>query len=121
MGTQGTGKDSKSLKQNRCKKLTGDHAMRVLAFALLLVGVGAVSASAAPVTTSSPVVHTNTQAGLVTDWSDQRRKPRRVQPSARVACTEFGCHPVPPGCVPVAGLDWRGYPLGYDRIVCRRR
>jgi hypothetical protein len=97
--------------------------MRFTALVLLLVGVGVAPASAAPATKSANVLHplAVTQISPITEWSDQRRKPRRVQQSAHVACTEFGCHPVPPGCVPVTGYSWRGYPLGYDRIVCRRR
>ncbi len=97
--------------------------MRLIAFIVLLIGISAVSASAEPSTNAANASHVPavTQARLLTDWSDQRRKPRRVEQGTRVACTEIGCYPVPPGCVPVTGYDWRGYPLGYDRIVCRRR
>jgi hypothetical protein len=95
--------------------------MRVTVVALLFACIGTMSATAAPVNTTPASVHASNAQPSFTEWSDQKRKPKRVQQSARVACTEFGCHPIPPGCVPVTGLDWRGYPLGYDRIVCRRR
>lgn len=62
------------------------------------------------------------QAAPVSEWSAQRRRVRRVAPvPAYVACTYGGCHPVPPGCFPVPGIDWRGNPTGYDQVVCRPR
>lgn len=62
------------------------------------------------------------QAAPVSEWSAQRRRPRRVAPPpAYVACTYGGCHPLPPGCFPVTGRDWRGNLTGYDQVVCRPR
>jgi hypothetical protein len=43
---------------------------------------------------------------------------RSAQPS-QIACTKYGCHPIPPGCTPTTQYDWWGNPTGYDRIVCR--
>lgn len=43
----------------------------------------------------------------------------RRRPAQHVACTVFGCHPVPPGCVPQQSYDWRGIPTGFDIAVCR--
>jgi hypothetical protein len=44
----------------------------------------------------------------------------RVAPAERkIACTIFGCGPVPRGCTPVTGRDWWGNPSDYDQVVCR--
>jgi hypothetical protein len=47
-------------------------------------------------------------------------KQRRVQaqPQTQIACTELGCHPVPPGCTPRPGRTWSGMPSGFDVVVC---
>jgi hypothetical protein len=59
-----------------------------------------------------------------TDLSAQKRKRvvRRVvrAPSTQIACTEYGCHPVPPGCTPLPGRTWRGNYSGFDVVACRR-
>ena len=46
----------------------------------------------------------------------QRRAP--AQPPTRIACTELGCHPVPPGCIPRPGRTWSDEPSGFDVVVC---
>lgn len=55
--------------------------------------------------------------------SDHRAHPRRparvTRPQGHIACGKYGCHPIPPGCRPVPGFDWRGNPTGYDVTVCR--
>ena len=43
---------------------------------------------------------------------------RTAQP-AHIACTKYGCHPIPPGCTPTTQYDFFGNPTGYDRIACR--
>jgi hypothetical protein len=51
----------------------------------------------------------------------QSKKPRvnrNTQPE-HIACTKYGCHPIPPNCTPATQLDFWGNPTGYDRIVCR--
>lgn len=42
---------------------------------------------------------------------------RQREPS-QVACTELGCHPIPPGCHPQMGYNWDGIPTGFDIVVC---
>lgn len=45
---------------------------------------------------------------------------RRAWPAqSKVACTAFGCRPIPPGCTPTTGYDWWGNPTGFDDVVCR--
>jgi hypothetical protein len=43
---------------------------------------------------------------------------RRQEPN-QVACTELGCHPIPPGCHPQIGYNWDGIPTGFDIVVCQ--
>jgi hypothetical protein len=43
---------------------------------------------------------------------------RRQEPN-QVACTELGCHPIPPGCHPQMGYNWDGIPTGFDIVVCQ--
>jgi hypothetical protein len=47
---------------------------------------------------------------------------RRPAPAQRqIACTVFGCVPVPPHCTPIEGRTPSGIPTGFDVIVCRGR
>lgn len=48
-------------------------------------------------------------------------KRRTYRNGRKIACTPFGCHPIPRGCYPVTEYDWWGNPTGYDRVVCPRR
>lgn len=43
----------------------------------------------------------------------------RAAPQRKIACTYFGCRPVPRGCTPVTGRDFFGNPADYDSVVCR--
>ena len=45
--------------------------------------------------------------------SRERRAP------GQIACTIYGCNPVPPGCHPETGYNWDGIPTGFDIVVCR--
>jgi hypothetical protein len=36
----------------------------------------------------------------------------------QIACTQYGCMPVPRGCHPEAGRTWDGLPSGFDVITC---
>lgn len=52
----------------------------------------------------------------------QKKKPvkRAVRSGPRqIACTEFGCHPIPRNCRPQTGYRWNGMPSGFDVVVCR--
>ena len=47
------------------------------------------------------------------------QKHRRAKaPQTQIACTELGCHHVPPGCTPRPGRTWSGLPSGFDVVVC---
>lgn len=43
---------------------------------------------------------------------------RTAQPE-HIACTKYGCYPVPANCTPHTQLNWFGNPTGYDGIACR--
>jgi hypothetical protein len=43
---------------------------------------------------------------------------RTAQPE-HIACTKYGCYPVPRNCTPHTQLNWWGNPTGYDAIACR--
>ncbi|RDV05519.1 hypothetical protein [Undibacter mobilis] len=46
------------------------------------------------------------------------KRPARSAPR-QIACTAFGCHPIPPNCRPQTGYRWDGIPSGFDVVVCR--
>jgi hypothetical protein len=40
----------------------------------------------------------------------------------QIACTQFGCHPIPPGCRIRTGYNpWTWDPTGFDEVVCPYR
>lgn len=46
---------------------------------------------------------------------------RAYRNGRKIACTRYGCHPIPRGCYPTPEFDFWGNPTGYDRIVCPGR
>ena len=48
----------------------------------------------------------------------QKQRRAATRPPTQIACTELGCHPVPPGCMPRPGRTFDGLPSGFDAIVC---
>jgi hypothetical protein len=40
-------------------------------------------------------------------------------PQRQIACTQFGCNPVPPGCHPEPQRYFSGMTTGFDAVVCR--
>ena len=49
----------------------------------------------------------------------KQRVVKQRRPTHQVACTRFGCQPIPQRCHPEQGYDWDGIPTGFDIIVCR--
>lgn len=41
-----------------------------------------------------------------------------IPPQPRIACTQFGCIPVRPGCYPAQGRTYSGLPSDFDVVVC---
>jgi hypothetical protein len=79
--------------------------------------------AAALALTVSPAAATPRADHPVAEFSAAKRakphRPVRVAPQRKIACTVFGCHPVPRGCTPVTGFDFWGNPTDYDDVVCR--
>lgn len=65
----------------------------------------------------------NSVAALDLAAAKTKKKVRRGRAAAQtqIACTEFGCNPVPPGCTPRPGRTWSGLETGFDVIVCPYR
>jgi hypothetical protein len=38
--------------------------------------------------------------------------------AAQIACTQYGCIPVPRGCYREAGRTWSDMPSGFDVVTC---
>lgn len=49
--------------------------------------------------------------------SKKKTAAKRQREPSQVACTELGCHPIPPGCHPQMGYNWDGIPTGFDIVV----
>jgi hypothetical protein len=48
-----------------------------------------------------------------------RHVSKKRRPTDQVACTIYGCQPIPKRCHPQQGYDWDGIPTGFDIVVCR--
>lgn len=49
----------------------------------------------------------------------KQRAVRRQSGGHQIACTVFGCRPIPRNCYPTQGYTWDGMPTGFDIVVCR--
>lgn len=84
-------------------------AVVVLAFAAAIAAPAPAAAQSSQQVTSQQV----TKPQKKTVKRSARSAPRQI------ACTEFGCHPIPPNCRPQTGYRWDGMPSGFDVVVCR--
>lgn len=84
---------------------------RTITAALAMAFAAAVTAPAAPAAAQSSPQVTKPKKKTV-------KRPARSAPR-QIACTEFGCHPIPPNCHPQTGYRWDGMPSGFDVVVCR--
>ena len=87
------------------------HIARTITTALALAFVATVIAPVAPAAAQSSLQATQPK-------KKPMKRPARSAPR-QVACTEFGCHPIPPNCRPQTGYRWDGMPSGFDVVVCR--
>ncbi|HWK97302.1 MAG TPA: hypothetical protein VNR39_17940 [Pseudolabrys sp.] len=85
--------------------------LRIITAALALAFAAAVTAPATPAAAQSSQQATKPK-------KKQVKRPARSAPR-QIACTEFGCHPIPPNCRPQTGYRWDGMPSGFDVVVCR--
>lgn len=93
---------------------------------LLIAGIAGLGAAfALPAQAASVPATTGAETAPLTDVSVQNRKRNRAQRSARargnqVACTRFGCRPIPRNCrITTEFNPWSGNPTGFDAVVCR--
>ena len=84
---------------------------RIITATLALAFAAAVTAPIAPAAAQSSQQVTKPKKKTV-------KRPVHSAPR-QIACTEFGCHPIPPNCWPQTGYRWDGMPSGFDIIVCR--
>jgi hypothetical protein len=88
---------------------------RHLASLLLIVALAAGLATVPAQAQSETVA----QSAAAKKQPAKHRTAKRQRPMHQVACTVFGCHPIPAGCHPETGYDWDGLPTGFDVVVCR--
>ena len=98
-----------------------------VAAAALLIG----ATSPAPAQTNA-ASHAVTQADQSDAFSAAKRKKSSStkrpghqaygRSGTQIACTQFGCHPIPPGCRIRTGYNpWTWDPTGFDEVVCPYR
>ena len=68
-------------------------------------------------------VHVGDRRGAepVNGRKKKKKSRRAAQPPQQIACTFFGCRPVPAGCYQREGFDFWGNPTGFDVIICPGR
>jgi hypothetical protein len=99
-------------------------AMRM---SLLLAGMtlGAVAFSAPTIAASkSPSAEATRPAKASATKRKRTRAYRAVvrQPQTQIACTRYGCNPIPPGCRIETEYNLRSWnPSGFDAVVCPPR
>lgn len=91
-----------------------DRRLLSLAAALAISCFAAVPAQAQP---PAPVAEMS--AAAKKHPPVKRQRARRATGGRQIACTFYGCRPIPRNCRPVTGYDWWGTPTGYDDIACR--
>ncbi|MGH6789819.1 MAG: hypothetical protein ACRECC_09065 [Pseudolabrys sp.] len=91
------------------------RALLLAVFALLLLAFCVPSAPATAQTTGEAVA---TPPSTKHPTHHKMRRPR-VSPQGQIACTEFGCHPIPPNCHTTTVYTYNGLPTGYDGVACR--
>jgi len=62
----------------------------------------------------------NLHQGITLSAAAKKSPPLRERRApGQIACTIYGCNPIPPGCHPETGYSWDGIPTGFDIVVCR--
>jgi hypothetical protein len=81
------------------------------------------SLQSGPATASGLSAHAAAEA--VSDQSRQKGRTKRQtsgQGQRQIACTQFGCGPIPPGCEIRTGfIPFTWDPSGFDEVVCPYR
>ena len=99
-----------------------------MGLSLVLAGIVLLAAATLPARAEEPVRTATSQIHQADDISAAKRKKRSRGYHAygtggrQIACTQFGCNPIPRGCQVVPGRNpftWN--PSGFDEVVCRYR
>ena len=94
----------------------------LLSFAAALIAAGTLAAPAQARDQAQPQASSRTTS---LSAAEKKRRPVRRHRVSRpdggrqIACTIYGCHPIPRHCQPEVEYDWWGNPTGFDAIVCR--
>jgi len=94
----------------------------LVALAALAAAAGVSSGPAGAAGLSAPAV-----AEAVSDQRKAKTKRQRAdraygQGQRQIACTQFGCQPIPPGCQIRTGYNpFTWDPSGFDEVVCPYR
>jgi hypothetical protein len=97
------------------------------AAAALLIGV---TMPAHAETNTAPQVGTHAHQSEAFSAAKRKKKSNTGRPGyqaygrsgTQIACTQFGCHPIPPGCRIRTGYNpWTWDPTGFDEVVCPYR
>ena len=68
---------------------------------------------------SAPPAQASDQVSLSAAKKKQRHAVRRSGGGGQIACTIYGCHPIPRRCAPTTEFDFWGNPTGFDAVACR--
>jgi len=93
----------------------GSSLMRTAQTIAVLIALAFAATFSAPV---APAAAQSSQQKAAPAKKKPVKRPARSAPR-QIACTEFGCHPIPPNCRPQTGYRWDGMPSGFDVVVCR--
>lgn len=91
--------------------------MRLRQIIIAAVALGATIAIAAPLQAAS--AQTSHQRAAQKQKKPVKHYRARRPGGGQIACTAFGCHPIPRNCHPTTGYRWDGLPSGFDAVVCR--
>lgn len=90
------------------------RALLLAVFALVLLAFCVPTAPAAAQTKDEAIA-----APAVKHPPRHKARRSRGSPQGQIACTELGCHRIPPNCHPTTAYYWNGIPTGYDAVACR--
>lgn len=95
----------------------------LLAAGLMLAGASTTAAGAAPLAAPTEV---QSKASDAISAAKRKKRPAGHRAYGRsgtqIACTRFGCRPIPPGCrIRTEYNPWTWNPTGFDAVVCPYR
>jgi hypothetical protein len=105
------------------------HRGVLLVRPIFSLAVGAILiATSLPAATGETARPAGVEPGHADEVSAAKRKKRSSGQQAyghggtQIACTQYGCNPIPPGCRIRTGYNpWTWDPTGFDEVVCPYR